>query len=83
MDARMIAYTLKQNDDGQWSIRCIGSILASGLPFEPALQQAHEMAHTKRMDSGRPTSVEVIRATPDNRVSDEAQRELCWRKAAA
>lgn len=83
MDACMIAYTLKRDDDGQWSIRCMGSILASGLPLEPALRQAHEMAHTKRMDSGRPTSVEVIRATPDNRVSDEAQRELRWRKAAA
>jgi len=79
----MIAYTLKQNDDGRWSIRCMGSILASGLPFEPALQQAHEMAHTTRMDSGSPTSVEVIRATADNHMAYDAPPQPRRRAATA
>lgn len=79
----MIAYTLKQDDDGQWSIRSMGSIMASGLPFEPARRQAHEMARTKGMDSGRPTCVEVIRAGAVIQVSDEAQRHLRWRSATA
>ena len=79
----MIAYTLKQDDDGQWSIRCMGSILASGLPLEPALRQAHEMAHTKRMDSGRPTCVEVISAGADLHVAIEAQPQPGCRLATA
>ena len=79
----MIAYTLKQGDDGQWSIRRMGSLLASGLPLDSAIEQAHALAHTERMDSGRPTCVEVIRARADNQIADEAQRELRWRTAAA
>ena len=79
----MIAYTLKQDDDGQWSIRCMGSTLASGLPLEPARRQAHEMAHAAHMASGRPTCVEVIRARADIHVPDEAQPDPRWRSAAA
>lgn len=83
MDACMIAYTLKQDDDGQWSIRCMGSILASGLQLDSAMEQAHERALTKHMDSGRPTCVEVLGARADIHVSDEAQPDPRWRSAAA
>jgi len=79
----MIAYTLKQDDDGQWSIHCMGSIMAGGLPLEPAIKLAQEMAHTTRMDSARPTCVEVIRAGANTHVADEAQPESRWRSAAA
>jgi len=79
----MIAYTLKQDVDGQWSVRCMGSTLASGLPLEPARRQAYEMAHTARMASGRPTCVEVIRARADSSVADEAPPEPRWRRAMA
>jgi len=79
----MITHTLKQDDDGQWSIYCMGSILASGLQLEPAIKLAHEMAHTTRMDSARSTCVEVIRASADIHVADEAQPESRWRSAAA
>lgn len=79
----MIVYTLKQDDDGQWSIRCTGSILASGLRFEPALQQARKMAHSTRMDSGSPTSVEVIRASADNHMADDAPPQSRRRTATA
>jgi len=79
----MIAYTLKQDDDGQWSIRCLGSILASGLPLDSAIEEAHEMAHTTRMDSGRPTCVEVITAGADVHMADEGQPEFRWRLAMA
>lgn len=69
----MIAYTLKQDDDGQWSIRCRGSILASGLQLDSAIEQAHELAHAERMDSGRPTCVDVISAGTHIAVADKAQ----------
>jgi len=83
MDACMIAYTLKQDDDRQWSIRCAGSTLASGLQLDSAIKQAHEMAHTTRMDSGRPTCVEVLRARAAIHVPDEAQPDPRWCSAAA
>lgn len=79
----MIAYTLKQDDDRQWSIRCAGSTLASGLRLDLAMEQAHEMALTKHMDSGRPTCVEVLRARADIHVPDEAQPIPRWRSATA
>ena len=79
----MIAYTLKQDDDGQWGIRCKGSTLASGLPLEPARRQAYEMAHAARMASGRPTRVEVISAGANLHAAIEAQREPRWRSASA
>jgi hypothetical protein len=66
----MIAYTLKQDDHRQWSIRCRGSILASGLPLVPAIKQAHQMAHTKRMETGSPTSVEVIGGAANSQVAE-------------
>ena len=83
MDASMIAYTLKQDDDGQWSIRCMGSTLASGLSLEPARSQAYEMAHAARMDSGRPTCVEVISAGATLHAAIEAQPEPRCRSATA
>ena len=83
MDACMIAYTLKHDDDGRWSIRCMGSTLASGLQLDSAMEQAHEMALTKHMDSGRPTCVEVLKARADNHVSDEAQPDPGWCLTAA
>jgi len=79
----MIAYTLKQDDDGQWSIRCLGSILASGLPLDSAIEEAHEMAHTTRMDSGRPTCVEVFRAGADVHLAAEGLPESRSRVARA
>ena len=79
----MIAYTLKQDGDGQWSLRCTGSILASGLPLESALRQAHQMAHATRMESGRPTCVEVISAGAESSVADQAPPEPHWRRAMA
>jgi len=79
----MIAYTLEQDDDGQWSIRCNGSILASGLPVDSAIEQARDLAHTKRMDSGRPTCIEVIGAGTHLHVAIEAQPGPRRRSAAA
>jgi len=58
----MIDYTLRQDEDGQWSICRQGSILASRLPLDSAIEQAHELAHTERMDSGRPTCVDLTSA---------------------
>ncbi len=69
----MIAYTLKQDDDGQWSIRCKGTILSSGLQFDSAIKQAHELAHIERMQSGRPTCVEVTGASANIHVREKAQ----------
>jgi hypothetical protein len=79
----MIAYTLKQDDDGQWSIRCKGSILASGLPLVPAIKQAHQMAHTKRMETGSPTSVEVFGAAANGQVAEEGRPEPGLQSATA
>ena len=70
----MIVYTLKQDDDGQWSIRCQGSILARGLPLDSAIEQAHELAHTERMDSGRPTCVDLTSAGTHIPVADKVSR---------
>ncbi|MDE1894260.1 MAG: hypothetical protein KGJ96_13055 [Xanthomonadaceae bacterium] len=56
----MIAYTLRQDDDGQWNIRCKGLILANGLSLESAIEQARGLARTERRDSCRPTCIEVI-----------------------
>ncbi len=61
----MIDYTLRQDEDGQWSICRQGSILASRLPLDSAIEQAHELAHTERMDSGRPTCVDLTSAGTD------------------
>jgi len=83
MDASMIAYTLKQDDDGQWSIRCMGSTLASGLSLEPARRQAYEMAHAAHMVSGRPTCVEVISAGADLHAAIEAEPQPGCRLATA
>lgn len=79
----MIAYTLKQDDDGQWSIRCQGSILASGLQLDSAIEQAYELAYTTRMVSGSPTSVEVITADANNHMAADAPPRLCRRVATA
>jgi len=70
----MIAYTLKQDDDGQWSIRCQGSILACGLQLDSAIEQAYELAHTERMDSGRPTCVDLTSAGTHISVADKVKR---------
>jgi hypothetical protein len=70
----MIAYTLKQDDDGQWSIRCKGMILGSGLRFDSATKQAHELAHIERMASGRPTCVEVAGTDANIDLPEKAQR---------
>lgn len=79
----MIAYTLKQDDNGQWSVCCRGAVLISGLPFESARSQAREMAHTKRLDSGSPTCVEVISAAVATHVVDETQTGARGRSATA
>jgi len=79
----MIAYTLKQDDDGQWNIRCNGQILASGLPLDSASQQARDMAHAERRDSGRPACVEVISADVNIHVATERQREPHRRRTTA
>ena len=75
----MIAYTLKQQFDGQWNIGCMDSLLATGLSLDAALSQARHMAHAKRMDSGSPTCVEVISSVPNDHVADEGQPEPRWR----
>lgn len=79
----MIAYTLPQDVDGQWSIRCMSATLVSGLQLAPPIRQAHQMAHTARMNTGRPTCVEVLEARADIRVADEAPREPRCRSITA
>jgi len=79
----MIVYTLKQNEDEQWSIYCMGSALASRLLLGPAIKQARSVAHIEHMDSGLPTCVELHGAGPVVRLAQYDKPETRWRTAAA
>ncbi len=79
----MIAYTLKKQEGGQWSICCLGSPLANGLSLETAIGQARHMAYTSHMDSGSPTCVEVISTDAHKDETNEALPEPHWRSVMA
>ena len=56
---RMIVYTVKQNENGLWSVAYMGITLADGLHLGPAITQAREAARAEHLDSGLTTRVEM------------------------
>jgi hypothetical protein len=59
MASRMIAYTVKQNESGLWSVSCMGATLADDLQLDHAIGQAREAACAEHLASGLPTRVDL------------------------
>ncbi|OOG50918.1 hypothetical protein [Rhodanobacter sp. C01] len=55
----MVVYTLKQADDGQWSICRLGMPLFTQMQLSPAIKLAREVARDEHHRNGQPTSVEM------------------------
>ncbi|HEV2679789.1 MAG TPA: hypothetical protein VGV14_04760 [Rhodanobacter sp.] len=55
----MVVYTLKQTDDGQWSICRMGTPLFSQMQLGPAIKLAREAARDEHYSNGQTTSVEM------------------------
>ena len=56
---RMVVYTLKQADDGEWSICRMGSALFTQMQLGPAIKLARKAARDEHCRSGQPTCVEM------------------------
>lgn len=55
----MVVYTLKQADDGEWSICRMGSALFTQMQLGPAIKLARQAARDERSRCGQPTCVEI------------------------
>jgi len=55
----MVVYTLKQADDGEWSICRIDSVLFTQAQLGPAIKLARKAARDEYCRSGQPTCVEM------------------------
>ncbi len=55
----MIIYSLKQSDEGHWSVCRLGFSLFSNLRLGPAITLAREVARDEHARSGRPVCVEM------------------------
>jgi hypothetical protein len=60
----MIVYTVKQNENGLWSVSYMGITLADGLYLGPAITQARDAARAEHLDSGLTTRVEMHGIVP-------------------
>ncbi len=59
MVTRMIAYTVKQNPSGLWSVSSMGTTIADNLPLDHAIRQARDAARVEHLASGLATRVEM------------------------
>ena len=55
----MVVYTLKQADDGEWSICRMGSALFTQMQLGLAIKLARQAARDEHRRSGQPTCVEM------------------------
>ena len=55
----IVVYTLKQADDGQWSIYRVGVPLFTQMQLAPAIKLAREAARDEHYRNGQPTCVEM------------------------
>lgn len=65
----MILYTIKQAEDGRWSIGCMGYSLLSGLQLGAAIKLARETARSENAESGLETCVEMHAEGPPVRLA--------------
>jgi hypothetical protein len=79
---RMIVYTIKQDDDGKWSVRFFGAILVDGLQLGSAIKQARDAARVEHSRSGIPTCVEMRGAGPTVRLANYWKPERIWGNSA-
>jgi hypothetical protein len=56
---RMVVYTLKQADDGEWSICRMGIALFTQTQLGQAIKLARKAARDEHCRSGQPTCVEM------------------------
>lgn len=80
---RMIVYTVKQNENGLWSVSYMGITLVDGLYLGPAITQARDAARTEHLDSGLPTRVEMHGADAIVPLADYQKPRDNWTGATA
>lgn len=69
----MIAYTLEQNDDGQWSI-CRGqTYLVSRLTLGQAITEARKLARDQHARTGLATAVDLVSPEGSTRLGHYAR----------
>lgn len=71
----MIVYTVKQSQDGYWSIRRMGSTLFSDLQLAAAIRLARTIARDEHHRSRRSVSVEMHDATSVIRLGSYQQAD--------
>ena len=69
----MVIYSLRQSQDGDWSIRRESATLFSQLRLGPAIQLAREAARDEHNRSGRSTCVEMPGPTSTIRLAQYAR----------
>jgi hypothetical protein len=74
---RMVVYTVKQSQDGCWSVRRMGSALFSDLQLAAAIRLARTIARDEHHRSSRPVSVEMHDAASVIRLGNYQQQEAC------
>lgn len=80
---RMILYTLKQADDGQWGICRRGIPLFMQMQLAAAIKLAREAARDEHYRSGQPTCVEMRGLGSLMRLAHYPQQELGRQAATA
>jgi len=55
----MVVYTLKQADDGQWSICRVGVPLFTQMQLSPVIKLVREVVCDEHYRNGQPTCVEM------------------------
>jgi hypothetical protein len=71
----MIVYTVKQSQDGHWSIRRMGSTLFGDLQLAAAIRLARTIARDEHHRSQRPVSVEMHDAASVIRLGNYQQED--------
>lgn len=79
----MIVYSLKQSQEGHWSVCRSGFSLFSGLRLGPAISLAREVARDEHVRSGRVVCVEMPGVESNIRLAQYARSEIRLQVAAA
>lgn len=73
----MIVYTVKQSQDGHWSVRRMGSVLFGDLQLAAAIRLARTIARDEYHRSRRSVSVEMHDAASVIRLGSYQQDDAC------
>ena len=79
----MIVYTVKQSENGLWSVSYMGIVLEDCLHLGPAIKRARDAARAEHLDSGLTTRVEMHGAGATVPLANYQKMQSNWTGATA